>query len=81
MTVRTLEPNYIQYEKKTNNTIPSYGIKKLPERKIESLLNPTKLAVDQNKKVLKTVNIVRRASVTRRIRQDSSKSKDIFQTG
>ena len=41
-----------------HDTIPSYKINSLPERYIESLLLPTKLTLEENKKVMKKLILV-----------------------
>ena len=48
---------YILVEVK-HDTIPSYRINYLPERYNKILLLPTKLTLDENKKVMKQLNLI-----------------------
>ena len=41
-----------------HDTIPSYRINYLPERYNEKLLLPTKLTLEENKKVMKELNLI-----------------------
>ena len=41
-----------------HETIPSYRIDYLPERYNQNLLLPTKLSLEENKKVMKNLNLI-----------------------
>ena len=43
-----------------HNTIPSYQIDYSPERYNENLIMPTKLSLEQNKKIMKELNLIQK---------------------